>query len=138
MCLCYKSAIFWKMQAGMGDTIFTPLHQVLEKRGVRFEFFHRVDRLELADEFGKGARCAPPASTSSPSGHLGAHMKKDIRALGWPMASAVTDTYSEPMDTWADMTHLLPRETWSAAPRRADDKAAHVGASGPARFDAQF
>ena len=31
MCLSYKSAIFWKMQAGMGDTIFTPLHQVLEK-----------------------------------------------------------------------------------------------------------
>jgi uncharacterized protein with NAD-binding domain and iron-sulfur cluster len=26
----------------------------------------------------------------------------------------VLDGYAEPMDTWADMTHLLPRETWPA------------------------
>ena len=214
MCVSYKGAIFWKMQAGMGDTIFTPLHQVLEKRGVRFEFFHRVDRLALAadgknvarihlgrqatvrggpsaryDPYRdvKGLPCWPnePRYEQLEEGdairaagvnlesfwtpwrgqekpvvlEAGTHfddivfgiavgsipfvaaelqaasprwaatadkvetvrtqaaqiwVSKDIQALGWPMASAVTDTYPEPMDTWADMTHLLPRESWPA------------------------
>ena len=215
MCVSYKGAIFWKMQAGMGDTIFTPLHQVLEKRGVRFEFFHRVDRLELDTagtqvarihlgrqatvRGGPGARYDPyrdvkdlPCWPNEPRYEqldegeamraagvnlesfwtpwraqekpvvleAGTHfdqivfgiavgsipfvaaelmaasvrwadtaakvetvrtqaaqiwVSKDIQALGWPMASAVTDTYPEPMDTWADMTHLLPRESWPPA-----------------------
>ncbi len=45
--LTYKGAIFWKMQAGMGDVVFAPLYEVLRRRGVRFEFFHRVEELEL-------------------------------------------------------------------------------------------
>jgi uncharacterized protein with NAD-binding domain and iron-sulfur cluster len=43
----YKGAFFWKMTAGMGDVVIAPLYQALEKRGVRFEFFHRVDQLHL-------------------------------------------------------------------------------------------
>lgn len=43
--LNYKGAIMWKMQAGMGDTIFTPYYQVLKQRGVKFEYFHKVDQL---------------------------------------------------------------------------------------------
>lgn len=45
--LTYKGAIFWKMRAGMGDVVFAPLYEVLRRRGVRFEFFHRVDELEV-------------------------------------------------------------------------------------------
>jgi uncharacterized protein with NAD-binding domain and iron-sulfur cluster len=44
----YRGAIFWKMAAGMGDVVFAPLYQALRRRGVRFEFFHRVDRLQLS------------------------------------------------------------------------------------------
>ena len=44
----YKGAIFWKMQAGMGDTIFTPLYDVLRKRGVTFKFFHKVKNLGVS------------------------------------------------------------------------------------------
>jgi uncharacterized protein with NAD-binding domain and iron-sulfur cluster len=47
MCLTYKGAIFWKMQAGMGDTIFGPLYEVLCRRGVEFRFFHDVKQLKL-------------------------------------------------------------------------------------------
>jgi hypothetical protein len=43
----YKGAVFWKMQAGMGDVVFAPLYEVLRRRGVRFEFFHRVDELAV-------------------------------------------------------------------------------------------
>lgn len=48
MLLAYKGSLFWEMQAGMGDTIFAPFHEVLSRRGVRFHYFHRVDRLELS------------------------------------------------------------------------------------------
>jgi uncharacterized protein with NAD-binding domain and iron-sulfur cluster len=44
----YKGAIFWKMQAGMGDVVFAPLYLVLKQRGVRFRFFHRVKNLGLS------------------------------------------------------------------------------------------
>jgi uncharacterized protein with NAD-binding domain and iron-sulfur cluster len=44
----YRGAIFWKMAAGMGDIVFAPLYQALRRRGVRFEYFHRVDHLHLS------------------------------------------------------------------------------------------
>jgi uncharacterized protein with NAD-binding domain and iron-sulfur cluster len=44
----YKGAPMYKMNAGMGDTVFGPLYEVLsEKRGVKFEFFHWITKLEL-------------------------------------------------------------------------------------------
>lgn len=43
----YKGAVFWKLRAGMGDVVFAPLYEVLRRRGVRFEFFHRVDELAV-------------------------------------------------------------------------------------------
>jgi uncharacterized protein with NAD-binding domain and iron-sulfur cluster len=43
----YRGAIFWKMTAGMGDVVIAPLYQALRRRGVTFEFFHRLDALHL-------------------------------------------------------------------------------------------
>jgi uncharacterized protein with NAD-binding domain and iron-sulfur cluster len=44
----YKGAVLWFMQAGMGDTIFGPMFEVLQRKGVKFKFFHRVTNLGLA------------------------------------------------------------------------------------------
>jgi uncharacterized protein with NAD-binding domain and iron-sulfur cluster len=44
----YQGAIFWKMEAGMGDTVIAPLYQVLKGRGVKFNFFHQVKALQLS------------------------------------------------------------------------------------------
>jgi uncharacterized protein with NAD-binding domain and iron-sulfur cluster len=49
MFLNYRGSLFWKMQAGMGDVVFAPLYEVLKRRGVRFEFFHRLENVCLAD-----------------------------------------------------------------------------------------
>jgi uncharacterized protein with NAD-binding domain and iron-sulfur cluster len=38
----YKGSIAYRMQAGMGDTIMTPLYLLLKKKGVQFKFFHRI------------------------------------------------------------------------------------------------
>ncbi len=45
--MTYKGALAYRMTAGMGDIVFGPLYQVLRARGVRFEFFHRVEELDL-------------------------------------------------------------------------------------------
>lgn len=50
MTLTYRGSIFWKMQAGMGDTIFGPIYEVLKKRGVEFKFFHCVDTLKVSED----------------------------------------------------------------------------------------
>jgi uncharacterized protein with NAD-binding domain and iron-sulfur cluster len=38
----YYDSLFFRMNFGMGDTIFGPLYQVLKSRGVKFRFFHRL------------------------------------------------------------------------------------------------
>lgn len=47
MFFTYRGALFWRMSAGMGDIVFAPLYQVLSRRGVRFEFFHRLRNVGL-------------------------------------------------------------------------------------------
>jgi uncharacterized protein with NAD-binding domain and iron-sulfur cluster len=205
--LGYKHSMFYKMQAGMGDTIFTPLYEVLRARGVKFEFFHQVTALELSEDRRtiarikltrqvrlsgarydplvavNGLRCWPSEPRWSEldaaqaaairaggfnlehanNGWTGgeelvfdprhfdhvvlgisigafsqicpelmaanprfdamvknvstvrteayqAWLKTDLAGLGWPGASPVFGNFIDPMNTWSDMTHLLPRE----------------------------
>lgn len=46
----YKKSVIFEMQAGMGDTVFTPLYLTLLARGVKFEFFNRVTALNLSED----------------------------------------------------------------------------------------
>lgn len=43
----YQGAALYMMQAGMGEVVIAPLYELLKARGVRFEFFSEVTRLEL-------------------------------------------------------------------------------------------
>ena len=52
----YKGALFWEMQAGMGDIVFAPLYRVLKARGVRFAFFHKVTNVGLSADGTRVAR----------------------------------------------------------------------------------
>jgi uncharacterized protein with NAD-binding domain and iron-sulfur cluster len=49
MLFTYRGQLFWKMRAGMGDVVFAPYYEVLKRRGVRFEFFHRLENVSLVD-----------------------------------------------------------------------------------------
>ena len=70
----YRGAIFWKTAAGMGDILFAPVYQALRRRGVTFEFFHRVDHLHLSPDrsrieavtMGRQAHLAPGVDTYDP------------------------------------------------------------------------
>ena len=50
VCFEYRGSFMWRMEAGMGDTIFGPYYQVLKRRGVKFKFFHRVESLEVGPD----------------------------------------------------------------------------------------
>lgn len=214
MCFTYSGSIFWKMRAGMGDTIFTPFYKALVQRGVRFEFFHKVEALRLSADGQSiaaidmirqvniandgiyqplvnvhGLDCWPAcvqydqleqgdvlkaaeaaqgltlesmwfdwsnaAKRQLRQGHdfdqvvfgisLGSipllcadlcavhptwqrmvdeiktvctmgvqfWLRPSLNELGWQGPSPVMDGYHEPLDTWADMSHLLPQEVWS-------------------------
>jgi uncharacterized protein with NAD-binding domain and iron-sulfur cluster len=212
MLFTYRGAVLYKMQAGMGDVVFAPLYQVLAKRGVKFEFFHRVEALELGPTRGKIARirigrqievrggtyeplydvkglpcwpneplyeqlvqgealrasgesledawtrwpdALPPlvleagkdfdrvllgislgalpsicaelvADPTNPRFRrmLGAlrtvgiqamqlWQKPDRAGLGWTHGNSISIPYEEPFDTWTDMDHLIPRESWA-------------------------
>jgi uncharacterized protein with NAD-binding domain and iron-sulfur cluster len=214
MFLTYRGALFWRMNAGMGDIVFAPLYELCKRRGVRFEFFHRlrnvgvgpqsddidelpfIDRLEfdVQAEILGGREYQPlimvdglPCWPSKPRyeqlvdgeqlrmearefespweqrvaarkllrvGHdfdlvvLGIGiaavplvcrellareprwramcrhgqtaatqafqlwMREDMRQLGWPHGPINLSGFVEPFDTWADMGHLIPRESW--------------------------
>jgi uncharacterized protein with NAD-binding domain and iron-sulfur cluster len=43
----YKDAFAFEMQSGMGEVVVTPIYRVLEKRGVKFQFFMKLKRIEL-------------------------------------------------------------------------------------------
>jgi len=45
--LGYRGHVLYKMNTGMGDAVFAPLYLALKKRGVKFQFFHRVKELRL-------------------------------------------------------------------------------------------
>lgn len=40
-------------------------------------------------------------------------MQPTVVELGWTLGSTVLTSFVEPYDSWADMSHLLCRETWS-------------------------
>jgi len=48
--ISYKGHVFWTMRGAMGDVVIAPLYLALKKRGVKFRFFNRVTRLNLAED----------------------------------------------------------------------------------------
>ncbi|RED12143.1 FAD-dependent oxidoreductase [Pontivivens insulae] len=46
LCAGYRDAPMWRMNAGMGDTVFTPLWKCCERQGATFRLFRRVSGIE--------------------------------------------------------------------------------------------
>jgi uncharacterized protein with NAD-binding domain and iron-sulfur cluster len=92
----YRGGFFWKMRSGMGDVVFAPLYEVLKRRGVRFEFFHRLENVRLADPATLGAGEKPYVEAldfevqarvaAGPAGERGEYRPLiDVRGLPcWP------------------------------------------------------
>src|SRR6185503_542611 len=50
LALGYKGAVVNEMRGGMGEVVIAPIYEALAARGVKFAFFHRVERLELSPD----------------------------------------------------------------------------------------
>jgi uncharacterized protein with NAD-binding domain and iron-sulfur cluster len=46
----YRGSLFYKMKAGMAETVLTPLYLLLKRRGVKFKFFHAALDLRLSTD----------------------------------------------------------------------------------------
>ncbi len=44
----FLGAFAWLFEAGTGETVIAPMYEALKKRGVKFEFFHKVSNLQLS------------------------------------------------------------------------------------------
>ncbi len=86
----YRGAIAWKMRSGMGDVVFAPLYEVLKRRGVRFEFFHRVDKLRLSRDHTRIARIEIDVQATLKHPDRGYEPLFDVKGLPcWPNAPLV-------------------------------------------------
>jgi uncharacterized protein with NAD-binding domain and iron-sulfur cluster len=90
--LGYRGSIIYRMQAGMGDTVFTPIYKVLKHRGVKFRFFHRVEQLHLSPDnttieridLGIQAMLTEDAKSTNPEGEY-APLMATVQGLDcWP------------------------------------------------------
>lgn len=217
MFLGSRGSFLWKMNAGMGDTIFSPMYDVLRDRGVKFEFFHRVENIGLSEDRKRVERieimrqadlkmpyqpfvwvkqlpcwpdephwefiergdeirrelaeqhltleswwctkswakhpnvtlehgrdfdeviCAislaalPPITRELSEASeawksmlaniptirtqgVQLWLKPTLKDLGWKVGPTVSVSYTEPFDSWGEMSHLLPVEDWSSSP----------------------
>ena len=60
----YKTALVFHLNPSMGDAVIAPLYAVLKRRGVKFDFFHRVERLGLSE--GASSVASPPSTWEPP------------------------------------------------------------------------
>jgi uncharacterized protein with NAD-binding domain and iron-sulfur cluster len=89
----YRGAFFWKMAAGMGDVVFAPFYQVLARRGVRFEFFHRLTNVVVS------------------SGERGAEDKPHVTALEFDVQARIKGDCP-----YAPLYEVRGRPCWPSAP----------------------
>ncbi|MBW8815077.1 MAG: NAD(P)-binding protein [Caulobacterales bacterium] len=43
----YMGELLWSFASGTGETVVAPVYEVLKRRGVKFEFFHKVEALRI-------------------------------------------------------------------------------------------
>jgi uncharacterized protein with NAD-binding domain and iron-sulfur cluster len=51
--LGFKGAMAWKFQTACGEALVAPLYEVLRRRGVKFEFFSKVEHLGVGSDNGQ-------------------------------------------------------------------------------------
>ena len=87
--LDYPDYVVYEMRAGMGEVVIAPIYQALVQQGVKFRFFHRATRLELATDAARWLRststCRPRSravqTTGRPSPRLPRPGSRTARVL---------------------------------------------------------
>jgi uncharacterized protein with NAD-binding domain and iron-sulfur cluster len=115
----YRGSFFWKMTAGMGEVVFAPLYEALRRRGVEFEFFHRVDRLRPSADgrrveavaVGRQARLAGGRTAYEPLARYGGLPAFPDRPLVDQLAGGQQGIEGQPLEShWCSWTDAERRE----------------------------
>jgi uncharacterized protein with NAD-binding domain and iron-sulfur cluster len=107
----YRGSLMFKMNAGMGDVVFAPAYELLVKRGVRVEFFHRVEEVAVAG--GSVTRIRLDRQVDLPAGTT------PRRYLEPPASAAAATGGSGPYVWPADPSHILTDPATGIAPAAA-------------------
>jgi uncharacterized protein with NAD-binding domain and iron-sulfur cluster len=75
----------WLFAAGTGETLIAPLYEVLHKRGVRFEFFHKVESLKIdGDTIGSIDIAVQATLREGRTAYEPLFTDPDSGLIGWP------------------------------------------------------
>jgi uncharacterized protein with NAD-binding domain and iron-sulfur cluster len=114
--LGYKGSVVYQMQAGMGDTVFTPFYEVLKKRGVKFEFFSRAGELTLATDGKSVAGLAIHRQVKLKNGYDPLVMVKDLPCRpSDPLYDQIVDG-DKLRASGADLSHYDTGAPWAEQP----------------------
>eukprot|EP01035_Chromulina_nebulosa_P005755 gene5755-7791_t len=82
----YMGSLIWSFAAGTGETVVAPLYEVLVRRGVGFEFFHKVDALRLRpDDPGQIGAVEMTLQATLKDPESGYHPLIEVKGLpSWP------------------------------------------------------
>ncbi|MEM0969830.1 MAG: NAD(P)-binding protein, partial [Verrucomicrobiota bacterium] len=116
--LDYRGAWLWKMQSGMGEVVVAPLYEVLKKRGVRFQFFHKVEALEAEDDHISRIRIRRQVDLRDPTSEYQPLL--DVEGLAcWPespLYDQIHETQAQMLETWETEDHLTLESAWLREP----------------------
>lgn len=124
---CWPSAPLWDQLEGASGDLEDPTGPILETR-----------RLTLGQDFDRVVLAIPPAAAAGPCAQLAAALpawramfegvpstctlsvqvwaRPTLPELGWTRGSTVMTAYHPPVDSWADMSHLIAHEAHDPAP----------------------
>lgn len=78
-----KGAPLYRFSGGTGEVVIAPLYRVLKKRGVNFEFFHKVKNVKLSSDKKSIAEIEMEVQASLVNNHYEPLVKIKSR-YGWP------------------------------------------------------
>lgn len=81
----YKGSVLYLPQAGFGEAVIAPIYAVLKERGVKFQFFRKVKRLELTPDKNQIARVHVERQVDFKNGEYDpVRYRDDVQLLSWP------------------------------------------------------
>ena len=123
MFFSYRGSIFWRLRAGMGETVFSPLYRVLSSKErkfegrdasnrfpVKFRFMHRLEKIEFDKPGASGARVSKlvfgvDGDLDDPLDHFGCWKQPDPAQTADPRQVTVGATGK----AYFRRRHLCPR-----------------------------
>jgi uncharacterized protein with NAD-binding domain and iron-sulfur cluster len=116
----YKGHLFYAMRGGMGDVVIAPLYQELLRRGVRFQFFSRVESLTPGDTAIEAIEISEQAKLVNG----GYDPLINVPLPGWPADAPLPSWPAEPLWDQLENGNALKASgvdfeaPWSVAPTR--------------------